>query len=60
MLVAFKDKNEINNLKLNLKSKFEMKNIGEAKRILGMEIKRDQKHFELKLTQKECIEKVFC
>ena len=60
MLIASKDKNEINKLKLSLKSEFEMKDLGEARRILGMEIERDRKHFELKLTQKEYIEKVLC
>ena len=52
MLIASKDKNEINKLKLSLKSEFEMKDLGEARRILGMVIVRDRKHFELKLTQK--------
>src|SRR5574338_434346 len=58
MLIASKDKNEINKLKLSLKSEFEMRDLGEVRRILGMEIERDRKRFELKLTQKEYIEKV--
>ena len=60
MLVASKDKNETNKLKLSLKSKFETKNLGEERRIFSMETVRDRKHFELKLTQKEYIEKVLC
>ena len=52
MLIASKDKEEINKLKLKLKAEFEMKDLGEAKKILDMETERDRKHFELKLTQK--------
>ena len=37
-----------------------MKDLGEAKKILGMEIVRDRKRFELRLTQKEYIKKVLC
>ena len=43
MLIASKDQNEINKLKMLLKSEFEMKNLGEARKILGMEIGRDRK-----------------
>ena len=60
MLIASKDKAEINKLKEKLKAEFEMKDLGEAKKILGMEIVRDQKRFELRLTQKEYIKKVLC
>ena len=59
MLIASKDKNKINNLKLSLKSEFEMKDLGEARRILGMEIIRNRKHFELKLTQRISLGKCF-
>lgn len=60
MLIASKDKNEIKKLKMCLKLKFDMKDLGEARKILGKEIKRNQKSFELRLTQKEYIEKVLC
>ena len=60
MLIASKDRNEINKLKMLLKSEFEMKDLGEAKKILGMKIERDRKHFELKLTRKEYIRKMLC
>ena len=38
MLIACHDREEINHLKKLLKSEFEMKELGEAKRILGMDI----------------------
>ena len=36
MLIASKDQNEINKLKMLLKSEFEIKDLGEARKILGM------------------------
>lgn len=41
MLIASSDMNAINSLKKSLNSEFEMKDLGAAKRILGMEIDRD-------------------
>ncbi|XP_070040351.1 uncharacterized protein [Nicotiana tomentosiformis] len=41
-----------------LESEFEMKDLGAAKKILGMEIKRDRKANRLFLTQKKYLEKV--
>jgi len=41
MLIASKDKSEIQNLKSLLNNEFEMKDIGAPGNILGMEIKRD-------------------
>ena len=41
MLIASKDQNEINKLKMLLKSEFEMKNLGKESKILGLEIERD-------------------
>jgi len=38
MLIVSKDKAEINSLKLKVKAEFEMKDLGEVKKILGMEI----------------------
>ena len=58
MLIASKDKAEIDRLKSELKTEFEMKDLGEARKILGMEIHRDRKLGLLRLSQKEYIQKV--
>ena len=42
MLIASKDKKEIQKLKRQLGSEFEIKDVGQAKKILGMEIIRDR------------------
>jgi len=41
MLIASKDKSLISKLKSQLSKEFEMKDLGTAKKILGMEIQRD-------------------
>jgi hypothetical protein len=58
MLIAAKSMKEITTLKAQLSSEFEMKDLGPAKKILGMEIKRDRKsstpiasHFKLSALQ---------
>jgi len=43
MLIASKSRSAINKLKKDLSSEFEMKDLGEAKKVLGMEIKKDRK-----------------
>lgn len=43
MLIVFKDKSLINKLKSQLNDDFEMKDLRATKKILGMEIQRDQK-----------------
>ncbi|KAG8502376.1 hypothetical protein CXB51_000462 [Gossypium anomalum] len=43
MLIATKDKREIRKVKAQLSEEFEMKDLGPAKKILGMEILRDRK-----------------
>ncbi|GMP66476.1 hypothetical protein CsSME_00035411 [Camellia sinensis var. sinensis] len=43
MLIASTSKVEIDKLKAQLAREFEMKDLGEAKKVLGMEIKRDRK-----------------
>ena len=58
MLIAAKDKSEIAKLKAQLSKEFEMKDLGAAKKILGMEIIRDRKSGKLYLSQKGYIEKV--
>ena len=51
MLITFKNKSTIEKLK------GQMKDLGEAKRILGMEIKRHGEG-KVSLTQKACLQKV--
>ena len=58
MLIACKDMSEINRLKAQLTSEIEMKNLGAAKKILGIEIHRDRKADTLFLSQKTYIEKL--
>ena len=42
MLIAGKDISEIKKIKAQLSGEFEMKDLGAAKKILGMEIRRDR------------------
>ena len=42
----------INNLKSQLSSEFEIKDMGEAKRVLGIEIDRGKKSGKVRLTHK--------
>ena len=58
MLIAAKDRNEVNRLKEQLSSEFEMKDLGATRKILGMEIKRDRKAGKLWLSQQKYTEKV--
>lgn len=58
MLIAAKDKSEIAKLKAQLSNEFEMKDLGAAKKILGMEIIRERQSGKLYLSQKGYIEKV--
>ena len=58
MLLACKNKVEIDRLKSQLSSEFEMKDLGEAKKILGMEIARDRVKGTVHLTQKQYLTKV--
>ncbi|WVZ54400.1 hypothetical protein U9M48_005204 [Paspalum notatum var. saurae] len=58
MLIAAKEKSEIAKLKAQLNKEFEMKDLGAAKKILGMEIIRDRKSGLLYLSQRGYIEKV--
>ncbi|KAG8499626.1 hypothetical protein CXB51_006086 [Gossypium anomalum] len=60
MLIAAKDKGEIRKVKAQLSEEFEMKDLGPAKKILGMEILRDRKASKLYLSQKGYIEKLLC
>jgi hypothetical protein len=58
MLIACRDMSKINELKRLLGREFDMKDLGVAKKILGMEIKRDRKAGKLWLSQKRYIHKV--
>ncbi|GJT18000.1 transposable element [Tanacetum coccineum] len=58
MLIASQSLDEIEKLKTRLKIKFEMKDLGEAKMIFGMEIDIDRKLRKLCLTQKQYLRRV--
>ena len=58
MLIAAKSKKEITTLKAHLSSEFEMKDLGAAKKILGMEITRNRDSRVLFLSQQNYIKKV--
>lgn len=58
MLVAAKDMKEVQKLKEMLSSEFEMKDLGPAKRILGMDIHRDRVNGVLTLSQGSYLAKV--
>lgn len=58
MLIACKNMEEIDKLKGLLRTEFEMKDLGQARRILGMEIDRKQGTGELTVTQKGYIGRI--
>jgi ATP-binding cassette subfamily B (MDR/TAP) protein 1 len=58
MLIAAKSRKEITTLKRLLSSEFEMRDLGAAKEILGMQITGDRKAGLLFLSQHAYIEKV--
>jgi hypothetical protein len=58
ILVAESNMKDINVLKKKLANSFAMKDLGAAKKILGMRITRDMKNHKLTLSQGEYIEKV--
>ncbi|KAM1366303.1 hypothetical protein ACFX13_045217 [Malus domestica] len=53
MLIVSKNVEEIEKLKKQMKNEFEMKDIGEAKKILGMEITRDREKGLVSLNQRQ-------
>ena len=59
MLIAVRNKTHVRKLKTQLKKKFDMKDLGEAKKILSMEITRDRDSDRLWLSQENYILKVF-
>ena len=52
MLIPSKSRCTINTLKKDLSSEFEMKDLGEAKKVIGMKITRDRRSGKVSLTQK--------
>nr|GEW40524.1 retrovirus-related Pol polyprotein from transposon TNT 1-94 [Tanacetum cinerariifolium] len=58
MLIAAPNKDHIRELKDQLSNEFYMKDLGDAKRILGMEIQRDREMGRLTLSQTDYISKV--
>jgi len=52
MIIASKSRSAIDKLKKNLSFEFEIKDLGEAKKVLGMEIERDRRSGKVSLTQK--------
>ena len=58
MLIAAKSMCEVDRLKALLRKEFDMKDLGTAKKILGMEIRRDRDSRKLWISQKNYIRKV--
>ena len=58
MLIASKYRFVIEELKKDLSSEFEMKDLGEAKKVLGMEITRHRRSGKVSLTRKGYLKKV--
>ncbi|XP_020250485.1 protein RETICULATA-RELATED 4, chloroplastic [Asparagus officinalis] len=58
MLIASRNSSAIRKLKNELSSEFEMKDLGEAKKILGMKIERDRVKGKLNLTQRGYLQKM--
>jgi hypothetical protein len=58
MLIVSKSIREIDNLKKTMSMEFEMKDLGEARKILGMEIVRDRESGRVWLSQKAYLQKV--
>ena len=58
MLLASKSITEINRLKAQMARTFDMKDLGAARQILGMDIFRDRSNGKLWLSQQKYIEKI--
>ena len=58
MLIASRSRSAIDALKRDLSSEFQIKDLGEAKKVLGMEITRDRRSGKVSLTQKGYLQKV--
>ena len=58
MLIASKSRSAIDKLKKQFSFEFGMKDLGEAKKVLGMKIERDRDSGKVHLTQKGNLQKV--
>jgi len=58
MLIASKSKVEIDKLKAQLRTEFEMKELGEAKEVIGKEIQKDRRKGTVCLTQTQYLKKI--
>ena len=58
MLIASKNRSSIDKLKVQLSYEFEMNDLREARRVLGMEIERDRVKRRVSLTQKAYSQKM--
>ena len=58
MLITSRSRSVIDALKRDLSSEFEMKDLGEVKKLLGMKITRDRRSGKVSLTQKGYLQKV--
>ncbi|KAJ4744606.1 Gag-Pol polyprotein [Rhynchospora pubera] len=58
MLIASNDHDEIESLKLDMSKRFATKDLGEARKILGMRIHRDRERGKLWLSQTEYVDKI--
>lgn len=58
MLVASSDQKQVDQLKVELQNEFNMKSLGKAKRILGVDIYRNKQKSELFLYQTDYVRKV--
>ena len=58
MLIAAKNKTHVQKLKAQLKKEFDMNDLGEAEKILDMEITRDRSSDRLWLSQENYVLKV--
>src|ERR1044072_3617706 len=58
MLIAANHWNAVNDLKAQLSREFDMKDLGKAKKILGMKILRDRRAKKLWMSQSSYIENV--
>ena len=62
ILVVGSDMDEIQNMKIQLSKEFDMKDLGPTKKILGMQIIRDNQNWILQLSQAEyinCVLQIF-
>ena len=57
-LIASNDLEKLEQIKLNLKNEFEVTDLGDPKRSLGINIERNRLYYILSLSQEDYIEKI--